>query len=940
MGHERFTAPEQAIGPRPSAELARRLFDTGRVDSVHIYQNVVTVDVKKGFTSDGSGRRPGAALHLLGARARAAASGDARPRRHRPLRPPVATPRRRPCRRPPHGCRRTCSSAAAWRRRRRPPKRRADPVRPLRANTVFGLPCDRWRLGAWRPGSLGDGGRAGAAGGAGARARPGGAAGADPAPARRRPAAGDHAGHRGGRRPFPGPGPGRRTVGGGLVGGRGQPALPRPGRRRRGGRGPRAPPAGGDPASGRVGHGGGHPGRRGGRGDRAAAPVGARTGEARRLQARVRQRGAVLVVVGAPGPARSGRGPGRRGGRVGGPGRGVGHLQGRRVVVATTGRRAAGAGCAGWRCGCPTATAASGPTTMPPWCRCGARHERVASARALGRLVPRLARRGRRRRCRRSRPPWCTPTGWWRRRRRPGPRAWCPATAAGRRRAGCPELVVVGHDPARDARAFEPVVQAVATLTPLVELTRPGMCTFATRGPSRYHGGDEALAARTAGAGGRRAGPETGHRVLRHRRGRRSLRRRIGGPGRRPPARVIPSWWHRVGAPPSWRRSPWPCSTTRSWPTCCPASACRTLGALAALPATDMLARFGPAGRLAHRRASGLDDRPVDARPPPPDLAVHLELDPPVTDLGPVAFAGKHLADELHDAPGRARAWRAPGWRWWPRPSTASATSGCGATSMPSPPPPSPNGCAGSWRDGGPGERGGGPGERGGGPGERGGGPGGRGVGGRGVERAHGRHRAAAPGARRGGAGRRPPARLLGWAHPGRRARRAGGGPAHGPARARSRHRPGVAGRPGSGRGGGAGAGGRRGPRRARRAGGAGDGERPVAGELPAPSPASVLADPLPAEVVDAAGAVVARRRPRRGQRRPGPPGGGRGAGAGGGGVGRSVAGRRAVVGSGRSPPPGPLPARHRRRRRPPRRDRGGAVVGGGRVSTECACVC
>jgi protein ImuB len=62
-----------------------------------------------------------------------------------------------------------------------------------------------------------------------------------------------------------------------------------------------------------------------------------------------------------------------------------------------------------------------------------------------------------------------------------------------------------------------------------------------------------------------------------------------------------------------------------------------------------MVARFGPAGRRAHRRASGLDDRPVDARPPPPDLAVHLELDPPVTDLGPVAFAGKHLADELHE---------------------------------------------------------------------------------------------------------------------------------------------------------------------------------------------------------------------------------------------------------------------------------------------------
>jgi hypothetical protein len=55
MGHERFTAPEQAVGPRPSAELARRLFATGRVDAVHIYMNVVTVDVKKGFTAEGLG---------------------------------------------------------------------------------------------------------------------------------------------------------------------------------------------------------------------------------------------------------------------------------------------------------------------------------------------------------------------------------------------------------------------------------------------------------------------------------------------------------------------------------------------------------------------------------------------------------------------------------------------------------------------------------------------------------------------------------------------------------------------------------------------------------------------------------------------------------------------------------------------------------------------
>jgi hypothetical protein len=53
MGHERFRSAAEAVGPRPAAELARRLFDTGRVDYVHVYQNVATVDLRKGFDADG-----------------------------------------------------------------------------------------------------------------------------------------------------------------------------------------------------------------------------------------------------------------------------------------------------------------------------------------------------------------------------------------------------------------------------------------------------------------------------------------------------------------------------------------------------------------------------------------------------------------------------------------------------------------------------------------------------------------------------------------------------------------------------------------------------------------------------------------------------------------------------------------------------------------------
>src|SRR5205085_8331323 len=60
----------------------------------------------------------------------------------------------------------------------------------------------------------------------------------------------------------------------------------------------------------------------------------------------------------------------------------------------------------------------------------------------------------------------------------------------------CPGLTVGEHDPAADARAFEPVVAVVEAFAPGVEIVRPGVCALATRGPSRYFGGDRALAAK------------------------------------------------------------------------------------------------------------------------------------------------------------------------------------------------------------------------------------------------------------------------------------------------------------------------------------------------------------------------------------------------------------------------------------------------------------
>ncbi len=52
-GHETFGSTLDAVGPRPAAELARRLFATGQVAGVHLYMNQITVDLQKGSTSDG-----------------------------------------------------------------------------------------------------------------------------------------------------------------------------------------------------------------------------------------------------------------------------------------------------------------------------------------------------------------------------------------------------------------------------------------------------------------------------------------------------------------------------------------------------------------------------------------------------------------------------------------------------------------------------------------------------------------------------------------------------------------------------------------------------------------------------------------------------------------------------------------------------------------------
>src|ERR687898_1804401 len=214
----------------------------------------------------------------------------------------------------------------------------------------------------------------------------------------------------------------------------------------------------------------------------------------------------------------------------------------------------------------------------------------------------------------------------------------------------CPELELLAHDPARDARAFEPVLAAVEQLTPWIEVLQPGECAFPARGAARYHGGEPALAltltAAVHAAITGRGGPGDG---------------RGGPPVDRGGCRVgIADGTFAAGLA-ARHQAIVPPGGSRAFLAPLPVAALdrpdladllvrlglRTLGDLAALPGADLATRFGPEGARAARLAGGLDEHPRGARRPPPDLRVAAELDPPADRVDVAAFTAKTLADEL-----------------------------------------------------------------------------------------------------------------------------------------------------------------------------------------------------------------------------------------------------------------------------------------------------
>ena len=213
--------------------------------------------------------------------------------------------------------------------------------------------------------------------------------------------------------------------------------------------------------------------------------------------------------------------------------------------------------------------------------------------------------------------------------------------------AQCPGVVCVDADEPLEARTFEIVARAIETLTPRLVLDRPGLCAFATRGPSRYFGGDGALGVRVHEAVLAALGEADPHVQP----GAVSVGIADGVFAARLAARRAPSGAPFVVDPGTSAAfcAPWPVAVfgDEGLASLLVRLGLRTLGDVAALPADAVLARFGVDGRRFHDLARGVDAGPPVLVTPPPDLVEQVELDPPVQRVDAVAFAAKGLADRM-----------------------------------------------------------------------------------------------------------------------------------------------------------------------------------------------------------------------------------------------------------------------------------------------------
>lgn len=219
--------------------------------------------------------------------------------------------------------------------------------------------------------------------------------------------------------------------------------------------------------------------------------------------------------------------------------------------------------------------------------------------------------------------------------------------------ARCPSVRIEPHDPVRDEREFQRVVQAVGQMVPRIEITEPGTLTFVARGPARYFGGEAAMAQEVVRLAAQAVGLSLAA-VGRLGLGVADGRFAAGIAARRAAASGSPVVVPAGPAATAEFLHPLPLrlltevgAVDDGFVHLLHRLGVHHLGALAALPATQIAARFGPLGEFAHRVAAGGDDRLPGTQDPPAGLHVQRQFEPPVQHTDSLVFVGRQLAEDL-----------------------------------------------------------------------------------------------------------------------------------------------------------------------------------------------------------------------------------------------------------------------------------------------------
>jgi protein ImuB len=200
----------------------------------------------------------------------------------------------------------------------------------------------------------------------------------------------------------------------------------------------------------------------------------------------------------------------------------------------------------------------------------------------------------------------------------------------------CPNVVTIVQDLSVEMARFEPVLQAVESIVPRVEVAEPGTMYLPIAGAVGYYGGEEALCDRIdkeldAFGGDRRIGlaegPFASYQAVRM-----TTRSR--------PRYVVEDDERFVASLDVASLGSDDLAATFRW------LGITTLGAVAELPRDAIISRFGRSGLEAHRRAQRID-RGVHPRDIPEGQIVQSDFDPPIEDSEQAAFAARNLAQRL-----------------------------------------------------------------------------------------------------------------------------------------------------------------------------------------------------------------------------------------------------------------------------------------------------